>query len=122
MRNINDCWDTFPNNPNLRQECTFVLGDGVPVQIFPSTLTRLHRDAMEQARKIRAGSVRTKVATVEHLLVLGLSANRLQDRMRIVRMLRHTNMDRLTELFDRFDDEEKNLAARLQSLRGTGVP
>lgn len=99
----------------------YVLGD-VPVRIFPSTLTPLHRDVMEQARKVRAGSMRTKVAAVEHLILLGLSSNRLQDHIRIDRMLRHTNMDRLTELLDRFDDEEKSLAVRLQSLHGTGVP
>ena len=95
---------------------------GVPVQIFPSTLMPLYHDAMEQAREVRVGNVRTKVATAEHLILLSLLANREQDHIRIRRILRHTDSERLSELFERFDDAEKNLAARFENLRGTSVP
>lgn len=38
-----------------------ILG-GVPVQLFPSTIMPLYRDAVEQARKVRINNVRAKVA------------------------------------------------------------
>ena len=98
-----------------------VLG-GVPVQIFPSTLMPLYHDAMEQAREVRVGKARTKVATAEHLILLGLVANREQDHIRIRRILRHTDSERLGELLERFDDGEKTLTVRLENLWGTSVP
>ncbi len=98
-----------------------ILG-GVPVQMFPSALMPLYRDALESARKLRVGNMRVKVATIEHLILLGLLANREQDYFRIRRLLRDADSERLSELFGRFDDTEGNLAGRLQGLRGTSIP
>ena len=95
---------------------------GVPVQMFPSTLMPLYHDAMEQAREVRIGNTRTRVATAEHLILLGLVANREQDHIRIRRILRHADSGRLSKLFERFDDGEKTLAARFENLRGISVP
>ncbi len=98
-----------------------VLG-GVPVQVFPSTLMPLYRDTLENARKVRIGNLRAKVATPEHLILLALLANREQDQFRIRRLLRDADSEQLRELSERFDDAEETLAARLQNLRGTSVP
>lgn len=95
---------------------------GVPVQVFPSTLMPLYRDTSENARKVRIGNMRAKVATAEHLILLGLLANREQDHFRIRRLLRNADPEQLSGLLERFDDAEKTLAARLENLRGTSVP
>ena len=98
-----------------------ILG-GVPIQVFPSTLMPLYRDTLENARKLRIGNMRAKVAKLEHLILLGLLANREQDHLRIRRLFRDADLDRLSRLLERFDDAEKTLASRLQNLRGTSVP
>ena len=98
-----------------------ILG-GVPVQVFPSSLIPLYHDTLAQAQQTRVGSVRTKVATAEHLILLGLLANREQDHFRIRRLLRHAHLERIGALLERYDDEENTLAARLEDLRGTSVP
>ncbi len=99
----------------------YVLG-GVPVQLFPANLMPLYHDTLEYARKLRIGNTRAKVASPEHLILLGLLANREQDHIRIRRLLTNANSERLNSLIERFDDAGKTFAARLQNLLGTSVP
>ena len=98
-----------------------VLG-GVPVQLFPSTVMPLYRDAVEQARKVRINNVRAKVATAEHLILLYLTANRQRDRLRVGYLIEDADESKLQSMLERFDDQQKTLADRLQSLRGISVP
>ena len=98
-----------------------VLG-GVPVQLFPSTVMPLYRDAVEHARKVRINNVRAKVATAEHLILLYLTANRQRDRLRVGYLIEDADETKLHSLLERFDDQQKTLADRLQSLRGISVP
>ena len=98
-----------------------ILG-GVPVQIFPSTVMPLYRDAVEQAIKVRIDNIRAKVATAEHLILLYLTANRPRDRLRVGYLLEDADESRLQSLLERFDDSQKTLAVRLRSLRGISVP
>ena len=104
-----------------REEIQQVLG-GVPVQMFPTTVMPLFRDAVEKARKVRIGNVRAKVATAEHLVVLYLVSNRQRDRLRISYLLDDIDEETLDGLLEEFDDQEKTLTLRLKGLRGTGVP
>jgi predicted nucleotidyltransferase len=98
-----------------------VLG-GVPVQLFPSTTMPLYRDTVEQARQVRIGSLKAKIATPEHLILLYLLAFRERDQFRVRTLLRGVDEERLTGLLERFDDAENILASRLQNLRRTSVP
>ena len=98
-----------------------ILG-GVPVRLFPSTVMPLYRDAVEQAKKVRIDSIRAKVATAEHLILLYLTANRPRDRLRVGYLLEDADESRLQSLLERFDDSQKTLAVRLRSLRGSSVP
>lgn len=98
-----------------------VLG-GVPIQLFPTTTMPLYRDAVEQANKVRIDNARTKVATAEHLILLYLTANRQRDRLRVGYLLEDADGSKLQVLLDRFDDADKTLTNRLQSLRGTSIP
>ena len=98
-----------------------VLG-GVPVQLFPSTIMPLYRDALEGARQVRLGNIRVKFASAEHLILLYLLAFRERDQLRIRYLLGIIDEGRLQHLLERFDDGERTLARRLQGLRGTSVP
>ena len=95
---------------------------GVPVQLFPSTVMPLYRDAVEQARKVRINNVRAKVATAEHLVLLYLTANRQRDRLRVSYLIEDVDESRLQSILERFDDQQNTLAHRLQSVRGISVP
>ena len=105
-----------------RQEGMHQILGGVPMQLFPSTVMPLYRDTVEQANKVRIGNVRAKVATVEHLILLYLTANRQRDRLRVGYLIEDTGESKLQALLDRFDDAEKTLTGRLQSIRGISVP
>ena len=99
----------------------YIIG-GVPVQVFPSTVMPLYRDAVENARKVRMGSAQAKVAPAEHLVLLSLLANRDWDRVRVRQLMQRIDEARLNSLLRRFDDAEQTLAARLAELRGPSVP
>ncbi len=105
-----------------RQEGMHQILGGVPIKLFPTTVMTLYRDTVEQANKVRIGNVRAKVATVEHLILLYLTANRQRDRLRVGYLLEDTDESKLQTLLDRFDDAEKTLTGRLQSIRGISVP
>ena len=77
---------------------------------------------MEQARKVRINNMRAKVATAEHLILLYLTANRQRDRLRVSYLIEDADETRVHSLLERFDDQQKTLADRLQSLRGISVP
>ena len=98
-----------------------VLG-GVPVQLFPTTVMPLYRDAVERARKVRIDNTRAKVATAEHLILLYLTANRQRDRQRVGYLLEDADEDLLDSLLESFDDPQKTLADRLQGIRRISVP
>ncbi len=95
---------------------------GVPVQLFPSTIMPLYRDALEAARQVRLGNIRVKFASAEHLILLYLLAFRERDQLRIRYLLGIIDEGRLRHLLERFDDGERTLASRLQNLRRTSVP
>ena len=98
-----------------------ILG-GIPVQTFSSTVSPLHRDTVENARTVRSGNLRACVATLEHLILLFLVANRELDRWRVRSLLPDAGVDQLNSLLERFDDPKETLARRLAGLRGTSVP
>ena len=92
-----------------------VLG-GVPVQLFPTTTKLLYLDVLQNARLARVGALRVKVASPEHLILMSLEAFRPRDRERIHLLFSVADMDKVDQLFQRFDDEKGTLAERLQSL------
>ena len=99
----------------------YVFG-GIPIQFLPSTVTPLYRDTIEKGRTARIGDLAVKVATAEHLLLLYLLGPRVTDRIKALNLRDMVYQFRLNNLIEKFDDEENTLAARLQNLRGTGVP
>ncbi|MCI0440415.1 MAG: nucleotidyltransferase [Chloroflexi bacterium] len=96
---------------------------GVPVQVLPSNMNLLYEDAVRGAHLRRAGNVRIRVASPEHLIVLALVAFRPEkDWGRILALRAHADEKKLKGLLERFDDEKGTLAARLARLSGEGYP
>ena len=94
-----------------------VLG-GRPVQMFPSTMKPICRDAVAKARQSRIGNVRVKVASPEHLVVLALEAFRYKDKLRIAALLELPDIDSMSiwKLIEEFDDGQGVLATRFRSV------
>lgn len=95
---------------------------GTAVQLFPTTISPLYNDALGSARPVRVGNLRTKVVAVEHLILMFLQAFRPKDRIRGSAMLQEADEVRLRQLLQRFDDEKRTLAQRLENIRESGVP
>ena len=89
---------------------------GIPVQIFPSGTKPLYRDTLERARSIRLGNLRVKVASTEHLIVLGVEAFRQKDQRRIQHLLQAADRTKLKALLGNFDDEQNTLTRRLEKI------
>ena len=98
----------------------YILGD-VPVQIFPSTVKPLYQDVVTNAHEARSGSLRVKIATAEHLVLLLLEAYRPKDKARLPSLLVAADDAKIRELLLRFDDEQATLTKRLEALRGEGI-
>lgn len=115
--------DTFRKVAQLAQgqEGMHYLIGGVPVQLFPTTSQPLYRDTLETAQKTSIGDVRVKVPSRGHLILLYLQAFRAKDHFRILQLLEHADEGKLNALLERFDDQAKTLAARLQNLRRIGL-
>ena len=92
-----------------------VLG-GVLVQMLPTTIKPVYRDALQAARRVRVGNLRVKVASPEHLILLALDAFRDRDKFRVAHLLHQTDTQVLNGLLGRFD-ETGILTQRLQTLR-----
>lgn len=91
--------------------------DGTKVQLFPTTISSLYRDALLKSNKYRLGTFRTKVVRPEHLIMLLLTSFREKDKYRITRLLQSASRKYLNNLLRRFDDEEKTLGRKLQTIR-----
>jgi len=97
-------------------EDVYVYIDDMPVQFLPSYISPLFNETIEQAHKIIIEGIPSKVARVEHLIVLALDVFRAKDKIRIVQLLEKANRDLLDEILGRFDDEEGKLRARFRQV------
>jgi len=85
-----------------------VVIDGLPVEIFPTTISGLYKEAMLHAVEIELpDNIRVKVVTPEYLILFALQAWRYQDKLRI-KMLRDgdvTDAEEVERLIHQFDQE-----------------
>ncbi len=93
-----------------------VIFAGVPVQLFPTTVSSLYSDTVAQARVVRMGNLRVRVASPEHLILLSLGVFRDKDKLRVRSLLPEADIETILELLEKFDDDG-SLAARFQTLR-----
>ena len=91
---------------------------GVEVHLLTSETSPLFQDAITGAKQVRVGNIRTRVATVEHLILLALRANRPKDQIKAVVLLERADHARVQSLLTRFDDEVGTLAKRLEGVGG----
>ena len=100
-----------------RMEGMHLVLAGVPVQIFPSTLSPLFAEALRDARNARVGRSRTRVVRPDHLIVLYLEAFRAKDRPKLIDLLNVADEPMLAKIVRRFDDQEGTLGSRLEAIR-----
>jgi len=96
-------------------EDEYIFIEDTPVQILPN-ISPLYNEAVEQAHEIEIEGVWSKIARVEHLIVIALEVFRPKDRIRVVQLLEKADKKTLDEILDRFDNEERNLRKRYKSV------
>ena len=100
-------------------EDVFIYIEDTPVQILPN-ISPLYNEAVEQAHQIEIDGVLSKIARVEHLIIIALEVFRLKDKIRIAQLLKKADKELLDKILDRFDDEKGTLRKRYESvLAGT---
>lgn len=79
----------------------------MPVQFIPAD--EIEKEAVECAREIEYEGVKTKVLTLEYLIVILLRAGRRKDIEKVERLLEQTGIDRkkLNEILNKFDLKER---------------
>lgn len=89
---------------------------GTPVDMFPTDVSPIIQDALEQARRKKVEGFLVKVASAEHLLLEALRAFRKpEDHSRVVLLDAHVDRAKLKGLFRRLD-RDGELKGRYQSL------
>ena len=96
-------------------EDVFIFIEDTPVQILPN-ISPLYNEAVERALEIDIEGIRSKVARVEHLIVIALEAFRPKDKIRVIQLLEKADANLLDGVLDRFDNEEGKLHKRLKSV------
>ena len=112
-------YDHFRKKGNKIQDVYIYIED-MPIQFFPNFISPLFNETIEQAHEIEIEGIPSKIARVEHLIVLALDAFRATDKYRIIRLQEKADRDFLDKILERFDDDEGKLHKRYkQVLAGT---
>jgi len=100
-------------------EDVYIYIEDTPVQILPN-ISPLYNDTVEKAHEIEVDGVHSKIARVEHLIVIALQVFRAQDKYRILQLKEKVNKTLLDKVLDKYDDEKGTLRKRYKKvLAGT---
>lgn len=97
-------------------EDVYIYIGSMPVQFLPNYISPLFTETVEQAHEVIIEGIPSKVASIEHIIVLALDVFRAKDKIRIVQLLEEADRDLLDEILGRFDDEEGKLRARFKQV------
>jgi len=65
------------------------------------------------------GNIMAKVVSIEHLILMLLISFRYKDKIRIQQLLPKANINKLSNLIKKFDDEKETLAKRNREILET---
>ncbi len=118
LRNEDDfhgLYEYFRNKGNKIENVYIYIND-MPVQFLPNYISPLYNEAIQQAHEILVEGVPSKVARVEHLIVMALEVFRAKDKYRIIQLLGKADNKRLNSIIRRFDNEEGKFRARYREI------
>jgi len=108
-------YDYFRDKGN-KIEDVYIYIEEMPVQFLPNFISPLFREVVEQANEVIVEGVHSKIATIEHLIILALDTFRERDKYRIRQLHKKADSDLLDNLLDRYDDEKGELHKRYKSI------
>ena len=112
-------YDYFRSEGN-KIEDVYIYIEEMPVQFLPNFISPLFREVVERAHEIIIEGVHSKIATIEHLIILALDTFRDKDKYRIRQLYERADPDLLDNLLDRYDNEDGKFRKRYKSvLAGT---
>jgi len=110
---------TYIRKSGFKMSGTHVVMEGIPVHFLPGSMDPFINEAIKKAKRIKVKSISTKVLSVEYLIVALLKSFRLKDKMVIPDLLELAEKGRLTEMIERYSNEEIPLDKRLQRILGS---
>ena len=100
-----------------RVEGHSVVIHGTPVEVFPTDISPVIKDALHHPIRKRVEGVVVKVAPAEHLLIESLRVYRSQDKGCVFMLDDVVDHDKLLSLFERLD-HDGTLRRRYRTLTG----
>ena len=97
----------------------YIYIDDMPVQFFPGYGGDLFEESVKNARKITVKGLPSKVISIEYLIALLLKSYRQKDKIRIAELLYKANIEVLSEILRRHDNERDRLQIKLERLLKT---
>jgi len=97
-------------------EDVYIYIEDMPVQFLPNYISPLFNNAIEEALVIEFEGVEAKFVSVEHLVVLLLTAFRPKDKIRLKELLRKVDKAQVLDIIGRFDDERDTLSKRHKEI------
>ena len=118
LRNDNDyhkLYEYYRQKGN-KVEDVYIYIEDMPVQFLPNYISPLFNNAIEEAPVIEFDEVEAKFVSVEHLVVLLLTAFRPKDKIRVKELLKKVNVFRVRDIIGRFDNERGTLSKRYKEI------
>jgi len=109
-------WNELKLKSEKIVDFTFII-KGTKLQIFPTSVSPLYKDAITNAQKVKVDNLVTKIALKEHLIMLFLTANRGKDQYKAKILLETANVKYLNNLLRRFDNG--TIAQRIKALQSS---
>jgi len=97
-------------------EDVYIFIKDMPVQFLPNYISPLFNSAIEEANEIEFEGVFSKIVSIEYLIVLLLTAFRLKDKIRILRLFDKANKNVLIDIIKRFDNDQHQLHKRYKKV------
>jgi predicted nucleotidyltransferase len=113
---LHDLYEHF-SKIKARIEKEHVYIEGMPVQFFPASIDPLYQHAVENAILVEYDVGTTKFVSLEHLILLLLTAFRQKDKIRIKELLSGANKKIIKDLIEKFDGKQK-LQKRYEEILG----
>lgn len=108
-------YEYFRSRGNRIEDVYIYIAD-TPVQFLPDYISPLYREAIEKAQIVSIEDVKSKVARVEHLIVLALDIYRTKDKYRIMQLINKVDKKLLEDIITRYDNKEGKLRGRYKEI------
>jgi len=110
-------WDTL-TQMGYHSEGQKIVVEGVPVDIFPTSIGQIFEEAFLKARRTKVNNISVKIFTPEYLIATKLMSFRGRDKGDIYELVESgkVDMNLLADILRRYSNEQNPIYKRFKSL------